>query len=218
MSFDPKISSFTSLDSMVWSDGVVTNEELYLKLLEEERQREWEIKQLQEAELLRITKENKAKSFKLKVYSWAGGLIIFTIILSSYSSSASSKVSEAKAFTPVINSSENAVSSNSVSRVSSSTASTVVASSSSNSVVKQVVAEVVKSQGVLTFEASPTVPIKLEEEVAPQPFAPSIVEPIAEVTFSSCTQAHAAGYYRILRGQPGYSTKLDRDKDGIACE
>lgn len=38
------------------------------------------------------------------------------------------------------------------------------------------------------------------------------------VYFSSCKEAHAAGYRNIKRGQPGYRAGLDRDDDGIACE
>ena len=40
----------------------------------------------------------------------------------------------------------------------------------------------------------------------------------ADRSFSSCKQARAAGYSRMRRGDPGYSAKLDRDGDGIACE
>ena len=36
--------------------------------------------------------------------------------------------------------------------------------------------------------------------------------------FWRCTEARAAGYENIKRGEPGYATKLDRDKDGVACE
>ncbi|BBE72975.1 excalibur calcium-binding domain-containing protein [Oharaeibacter diazotrophicus] len=38
------------------------------------------------------------------------------------------------------------------------------------------------------------------------------------VSFPSCKAARAAGYSRMRIGQPGYSPKLDRDGDGIACE
>jgi hypothetical protein len=37
-------------------------------------------------------------------------------------------------------------------------------------------------------------------------------------TFRNCSQARAAGVAPIRAGQPGYSRKLDRDGDGIACE
>ena len=38
------------------------------------------------------------------------------------------------------------------------------------------------------------------------------------VSFDNCTEARAAGYENIKRGEPGYAAKLDRDKDGVACE
>lgn len=38
------------------------------------------------------------------------------------------------------------------------------------------------------------------------------------VKFKSCKAAKAAGYSDMKRGEPGYSTNLDRDGDGIACE
>lgn len=46
---------------------------------------------------------------------------------------------------------------------------------------------------------------------APQP-AP------AELNFSNCKEARAAGYSHIRRGEPGYAPHLDRDGDGIACD
>jgi hypothetical protein len=36
--------------------------------------------------------------------------------------------------------------------------------------------------------------------------------------FSSCKAARKAGYSHMRRGQPGYSTNLDRDGDGVACD
>lgn len=38
------------------------------------------------------------------------------------------------------------------------------------------------------------------------------------VSFANCTQAKAAGYHNMHVGEPGYSTSLDRDGDGVACE
>lgn len=38
------------------------------------------------------------------------------------------------------------------------------------------------------------------------------------VYFSSCKEARANGYSRMKEGEPGYSSNLDRDNDGIACE
>lgn len=39
-----------------------------------------------------------------------------------------------------------------------------------------------------------------------------------DISFSSCKQAKASGYRRIREGEAGYSRRLDRDGDGIACE
>jgi hypothetical protein len=36
--------------------------------------------------------------------------------------------------------------------------------------------------------------------------------------FSSCKAARAAGAAPLHRGEPGYSSKLDKDGDGTACE
>lgn len=36
--------------------------------------------------------------------------------------------------------------------------------------------------------------------------------------FRSCKAARAAGYTHMRRGRPGYSTALDRDGDGVACD
>lgn len=42
--------------------------------------------------------------------------------------------------------------------------------------------------------------------------------PRSQVPFATCTEARAAGYSNIRRGEPGYATRLDRDNDGVACE
>lgn len=39
-----------------------------------------------------------------------------------------------------------------------------------------------------------------------------------EVYYSNCTEVRAAGAAPIHRGEPGYSSKLDRDGDGTACD
>jgi len=52
-----------------------------------------------------------------------------------------------------------------------------------------------------------------------QPVAPAPRIPAPSSAFyANCTAVRAAGAAPIRRGQPGYSSKLDRDGDGIACE
>lgn len=41
---------------------------------------------------------------------------------------------------------------------------------------------------------------------------------LADPPYASCKDAHADGKYNIPKGAPGYSAKLDRDGDGLACE
>lgn len=41
---------------------------------------------------------------------------------------------------------------------------------------------------------------------------------VSDVYFRSCAAARAAGYSRMRVGEPGYSRRLDRDGDGVACE
>ncbi|MFC6332163.1 excalibur calcium-binding domain-containing protein [Paenibacillus septentrionalis] len=36
--------------------------------------------------------------------------------------------------------------------------------------------------------------------------------------YKNCTEAREAGVTPLYEGEPGYSKKLDRDGDGIACE
>jgi Excalibur calcium-binding domain len=38
------------------------------------------------------------------------------------------------------------------------------------------------------------------------------------VSYANCDAVRAAGKAPLDRGEPGYSSKLDRDGDGIACE
>lgn len=54
----------------------------------------------------------------------------------------------------------------------------------------------------------------------PQQFA-AIPDPApapAPAYYANCAAARAAGAAPIYAGSPGYSSKLDRDGDGIACE
>lgn len=56
-------------------------------------------------------------------------------------------------------------------------------------------------------------------EVEEEPAAPA-PQPVRAPTqmYSSCAQARAAGAAPLYEGDPGYNPRLDRDKDGVACE
>lgn len=53
---------------------------------------------------------------------------------------------------------------------------------------------------------------------APAPVVPAPVAPPAAAYYANCAAVKAAGAAPIYAGQPGYSTSLDRDRDGVACE
>lgn len=61
-------------------------------------------------------------------------------------------------------------------------------------------------------QAPAAVPAPAPAQVAPAPVAPS------SVYFANCAAARAAGAAPVRAGQPGYSSKLDGDGDGVACE
>ncbi len=58
----------------------------------------------------------------------------------------------------------------------------------------------------------------------PDPAAPAPLvavpapESPADVHYANCSEVRAAGAAPIHAGEPGYSSKLDRDGDGVACE
>lgn len=56
------------------------------------------------------------------------------------------------------------------------------------------------------------------EEPEPEPVADEPAPPAPARPFTSCAQAREAGAAPLYRGDPGYSPRLDRDKDGVACE
>ncbi|WP_326998766.1 excalibur calcium-binding domain-containing protein [Cohnella kolymensis] len=46
----------------------------------------------------------------------------------------------------------------------------------------------------------------------------SVEQEPGTVYYANCTEVREAGADPIHEGEPGYSTKLDRDRDGVACE
>ena len=76
---------------------------------------------------------------------------------------------------------------------------------------------------LVSKESSPAVPrrtsapSKTSRRPAPPKPLPVAPQP-ADVYYPNCAAVRAAGADPIRVGQPGYSRKLDRDGDGIACE
>ena len=77
-------------------------------------------------------------------------------------------------------------------------------------------------------ETSAAVTLLAPETVAPSSLPEQVTPPAATSTpdagasaagpFRNCAAAKAAGAAPLYVGDPGYSTKLDGDRDGIACE
>ncbi len=62
-------------------------------------------------------------------------------------------------------------------------------------------------------------PAKPAPDPAPAKPAPAPAKPAPQdVYYANCTAVREAGAAPIYAGDPGYSHKLDRDKDGVACE
>jgi hypothetical protein len=53
---------------------------------------------------------------------------------------------------------------------------------------------------------------------APAPLAPAPAPPALAVAYANCAAVRAAGKAPLHVEEPGYSRKLDRDGDGVACE
>ena len=66
-------------------------------------------------------------------------------------------------------------------------------------------------------QAAPAKPAPVKPKAAPAKPAPAKAAPKKTTTFSSCAEAKKAGVTNMKKGTPGYSTKLDRDGDGVAC-
>jgi colicin import membrane protein len=59
---------------------------------------------------------------------------------------------------------------------------------------------------------------RLAEEQAAEEAEQFVPAPAPAVGFANCSEAKAAGAAPVYSGQPGYSSKLDRDGDGVGCE
>jgi hypothetical protein len=95
---------------------------------------------------------------------------------------------------------------------------------------KQPAAKPTKPVGLLSVPPTtkPKLPPVTKKPVAKAPTKKPTVKPttrrtttkppVVDVFYANCTEVRAAGAAPIHRGEPGYSKKLDRDGDGVACE
>ncbi len=89
---------------------------------------------------------------------------------------------------------------------------------------KDAIARVLGDCGAAPTDAVPApVPAPPIEQQAPAPAPAPLVAPEPapsgnSASYANCAAVRAAGAAPLLRGEPGYSSKLDRDNDGVACE
>ncbi|WP_330270752.1 excalibur calcium-binding domain-containing protein [Lentzea sp. NBC_00516] len=74
------------------------------------------------------------------------------------------------------------------------------------------------SCGGLDVKPAPAVAPPVAPQPQPQPQPQPAPPAPAQVRYANCTAVKAAGAAPLYRGQPGYSSALDRDGDGVACE
>lgn len=77
-------------------------------------------------------------------------------------------------------------------------------------------ADATRATAAAKAQAEAKAEAKAEADAAAQE-ADAAAQP-ADVYYANCSAVRAAGADPIYAGQPGYSRKLDRDGDGIACE
>ena len=66
--------------------------------------------------------------------------------------------------------------------------------------------------------SAPVVAMPPRTRRQPVPARVQPAPPAVSVYYDNCTAVRAAGADPISTGDPGYSRKLDRDGDGVACE
>ncbi|WP_317968964.1 excalibur calcium-binding domain-containing protein [Paenibacillus sp. CCS19] len=76
------------------------------------------------------------------------------------------------------------------------------------------VEETTKADSKATYEASPKTTKPVESNVS----STSDSTESKTVVYNNCTDVRAAGAAPLHQDDPGYSKKLDRDGDGVACE
>lgn len=74
------------------------------------------------------------------------------------------------------------------------------------------------TETVTITEDAPAPPVVSDPEPAPAAVSPAPKPAPKSTYYPNCAAAKAAGAAPLHRGDPGYSSKLDRDGDGVACE
>ncbi|OFT30669.1 excalibur calcium-binding domain-containing protein [Corynebacterium sp. HMSC08D02] len=146
---------------------------------------------------------------------WLTALVLFiaggSLLPESESTTNTEPTSSSVAPTTTTSATSESTSAATTTTLTSTTSSTHSSPSSSSLTTEETTASIAKFADIPIEEpAQAPAPEPLIEQ--PVPAAP------ARVYYANCSEARAAGAAPIYEGQPGYSRKLDRDGDGIACE
>ncbi|WP_211440492.1 excalibur calcium-binding domain-containing protein [Corynebacterium glutamicum] len=99
---------------------------------------------------------------------------------------------------------------------STAKASTITSTVTETATPEDLAQEVVEPAAVQEY-SEPEVNTPQQFAAIPDP-APAVAPAPSRTYYANCAAVRAAGAAPIYAGSPGYSSKLDRDGDGIACE
>lgn len=137
----------------------------------------------------------------------SAGLVLLSFILIGLSGPAEETTKPATLLdTPSSSTSTSAITTTATSTVVSSTTVTVTAESPSSAASQPVTTE--PEVDVDTPAPRRTTPV----------YTPPTTEDRGNAYYANCAAVRAAGKAPLYQGQPGYSTDLDRDRDGVACD
>ncbi|PGM50923.1 calcium-binding protein, partial [Bacillus cereus] len=75
-----------------------------------------------------------------------------------------------------------------------------------------------KQQEEQQRQAAEQARVQQEQQKAQQSQTQPVAGSNSNTYYKNCTEVKNAGKAPLYKGQPGYSSKLDRDGDGVACE
>ena len=151
------------------------------------------------------TKGSTDSSGRMKRLALIGSSLIMSMGLITSCSSANA---EPEPPTPTVT---ETVTSTKTTTVKASTITTTVTETAPAADLGQEVVEPAAVEGY----SEPQVNVPQQFAAIPEP-APAVAP--AQTYYANCAAVRAAGAAPLYAGSPGYSSKLDRDGDGIACE
>lgn len=170
-----------------------------------------------------LPEENKSGNGCLKWGGIGAGLLILLSIVGSCGGGDSDPVVETQTVTVTTGASASTVTTTATTTVTTSPStdsadtSSVVTEEPEEQPAANLSNDVDTSEDDDTQRAQFFAPAPEVEQPAPAP-AVEQPAPVQSAYYANCSQARSAGAAPLYAGDPGYSSKLDRDGDGVACE